>query len=178
MEARGKVEKRRTLVLPFFGRSHFLNRELGKTRHRILKSLDKLAAIRVGLRLGFYLPLLCRRAGHCHSMTSEHVHHLCVVGRAASCSIDDFGSFAEISRAHYRRCYDAELFRIHAARVIEPMHCASRNTQGLSGTNIDGCAVYRPRKYSLDTVEDLFVGVILVSWGHQFLARGDKNLKH
>jgi len=27
--------------LPFFGRSHFLNRELGKLRHRILKSFDK-----------------------------------------------------------------------------------------------------------------------------------------
>jgi len=41
VEARGKVEKRRNPVLPFFGRSHFLNRELGKIRHRILKSLDK-----------------------------------------------------------------------------------------------------------------------------------------
>ena len=35
--ARSKVEKRRTPVLPFFGREHFLNRELGKLRHRIWK---------------------------------------------------------------------------------------------------------------------------------------------
>ena len=35
--ARSKVEKRRTSVLPFLGREHFLNRELGKLRHRILK---------------------------------------------------------------------------------------------------------------------------------------------
>jgi tetratricopeptide (TPR) repeat protein len=35
--ARSKVEKRRVPVLPFFGREHFLNRELGKLRHRILK---------------------------------------------------------------------------------------------------------------------------------------------
>ncbi len=35
--ARSRVEKRRTPVLPFFGRDHFLNRELGKLRHRILK---------------------------------------------------------------------------------------------------------------------------------------------
>ena len=41
VEARGKVEKRRAPVLPFFGRGHFLNRELGKLRHRILKSFDK-----------------------------------------------------------------------------------------------------------------------------------------
>lgn len=34
--ARSKVEKRRTPVLPFMGRDHFLNRELGKLRHRIL----------------------------------------------------------------------------------------------------------------------------------------------
>jgi len=41
VQARGKVVKRRALVLPFFGRGHFLNRELGKLRHRILKSFDK-----------------------------------------------------------------------------------------------------------------------------------------
>ena len=41
VEARGKVVKRRASVLSFFGRSHFLNRGLGKLRHRILKSFDK-----------------------------------------------------------------------------------------------------------------------------------------
>ena len=41
MDARGKVEKRRAPVLPFFGRGHFLNRELGKLRHRILKRFGK-----------------------------------------------------------------------------------------------------------------------------------------
>ena len=39
--ARAKVVKRRAPVLPFFGRSHFLNRGLGKLRHRLLKRLDK-----------------------------------------------------------------------------------------------------------------------------------------
>lgn len=39
-QARSKVEKRRAPVLPFFGREHFLNRELGKLRHRILKHFD------------------------------------------------------------------------------------------------------------------------------------------
>ncbi len=39
--ARARVVKRRVPVLPFFGRNHFLNRELGKLRHRILKRLDK-----------------------------------------------------------------------------------------------------------------------------------------
>ena len=34
---RAKVAERRTPVLPFLERSHFLNRELGKLRHRILK---------------------------------------------------------------------------------------------------------------------------------------------
>jgi tetratricopeptide (TPR) repeat protein len=38
--ARSKVEKRRTPVLPFFGREHLLNRELGKLRHRISKHFD------------------------------------------------------------------------------------------------------------------------------------------
>ena len=35
--ARSKVEKRRTPVLAFLARGHFLNRQLGKLRHRILK---------------------------------------------------------------------------------------------------------------------------------------------
>jgi tetratricopeptide (TPR) repeat protein len=40
-QARSKVENRRTLLLPFFGRKHFLNRNLGKLRHRILGSVSK-----------------------------------------------------------------------------------------------------------------------------------------
>jgi tetratricopeptide (TPR) repeat protein len=35
--ARSKVEQRQTPVLPFLARGHFLNRKLGKLRHRILK---------------------------------------------------------------------------------------------------------------------------------------------
>jgi tetratricopeptide (TPR) repeat protein len=34
---RAKIVQRRAPVLPFLGRSHFLNRELGKLRHRMLK---------------------------------------------------------------------------------------------------------------------------------------------
>jgi hypothetical protein len=39
--ARGMVDNRRKPLLPFMGREHFLNRELGKLRHRALKSLGK-----------------------------------------------------------------------------------------------------------------------------------------
>lgn len=39
--ARAKMVKRRALVLPFLGRKHLLNRELGKLRHRILERLNK-----------------------------------------------------------------------------------------------------------------------------------------
>jgi len=40
-QARRKVENRRAPLLPFFGRKHFLNRELGKLRHRMFNSLGK-----------------------------------------------------------------------------------------------------------------------------------------
>jgi len=40
-QARSKVQNRRNPILPFFGRTHFLNRELGKLRHRALKHLVK-----------------------------------------------------------------------------------------------------------------------------------------
>jgi hypothetical protein len=39
--ARSKVENRRASLLPFFGRGHFLNRQLGRLRHRIMKRLGK-----------------------------------------------------------------------------------------------------------------------------------------
>jgi len=40
-QARSRIEKRRNPVLPILGRGHFLNRELGKLRHRTLKHLGK-----------------------------------------------------------------------------------------------------------------------------------------
>ncbi|HVS87334.1 MAG TPA: tetratricopeptide repeat protein [Candidatus Acidoferrum sp.] len=40
-QARSKVENRRNPLVPIFGREHFLNRELGKLRHRTLKRLGK-----------------------------------------------------------------------------------------------------------------------------------------
>jgi tetratricopeptide (TPR) repeat protein len=40
-QARGRIEKRRNPVLPILERGHFLNRELGKLRHRTLRQLGK-----------------------------------------------------------------------------------------------------------------------------------------
>lgn len=40
-EARGRIEQRRSPVLPILGREHFLNRKLGKLRHRTMKRLGK-----------------------------------------------------------------------------------------------------------------------------------------
>ena len=39
--ARSRVEKRRSPVLPFLTRSHFLNRTFGRLRHRTMKRLGK-----------------------------------------------------------------------------------------------------------------------------------------
>ncbi len=39
--ARSRVEKRRSPLLPFLGREHYLNRKLGKLRHGALKRLGK-----------------------------------------------------------------------------------------------------------------------------------------
>ena len=38
-QARSKVEKRRNPLVPFIGREHFLNRQLGRLRHGTLKRL-------------------------------------------------------------------------------------------------------------------------------------------
>jgi tetratricopeptide (TPR) repeat protein len=40
-QARSRLEKRRSPVLSFFPRDHFLNRKLGKLRHRALKRFNK-----------------------------------------------------------------------------------------------------------------------------------------
>jgi tetratricopeptide (TPR) repeat protein len=39
--ARGRVEKRRSPLLPFLRREHFLNRKLGELRHRVLNRLGR-----------------------------------------------------------------------------------------------------------------------------------------
>jgi tetratricopeptide (TPR) repeat protein len=39
--ARSRVEKRRSPLIPFLTRENFLNRKLGKLRHRVLKRLAK-----------------------------------------------------------------------------------------------------------------------------------------
>ena len=70
-------------------------------------------------------------------MTSEDVHHLRAVGRAAAGSTDYLGSFAEERRAHYRRAYDGELFHIRAAEVVKAVHRTSGDAQGLPGTNLN-----------------------------------------
>ena len=41
IRARSRVEKRRSPVLPFLKRDHFLNRTFGRVRHRTLKRLVK-----------------------------------------------------------------------------------------------------------------------------------------
>ncbi|HKV64015.1 MAG TPA: tetratricopeptide repeat protein [Candidatus Acidoferrum sp.] len=40
-QARSRVQNRRNPILPFFGREHFLNRELGRLRHRAMKYIVK-----------------------------------------------------------------------------------------------------------------------------------------
>ena len=123
--------------------------------------------------------LLSRRGrGHRHSMTPEDVHHLRAVGRAASGSTDYFSRFTEVRGAHYRRAYDGELSRIRAAAVIKAVHRASGDAQRLPGTNLDRRAVNRPGKDTLDTVEDLLVGIVLVGRRCQLLPDGDENLEH
>src|SRR5580704_4269836 len=110
-------------------------------------------------------------------MTPEDVHHLRAVGRAADGGIDYFGSFPEVRGAHYRRGYDGKLFHILAVEVIEAVHCASGDAQRLPGTNLDGRAVNRPGKNSLDTIYDFLVGVVLVRRRRQLLPSGDEKLE-
>ena len=111
-------------------------------------------------------------------MTPDDVSHLRAVGWAAGSRTDHFGSLAKVRGAHYRGRYDDKLFHILATEVIEAMHRASRDTQGLTGTNLDGHAINRPREDARDTVKDLLVGVVLVGRCRQLLPDGDEKLEH
>src|SRR6266849_10114344 len=96
--------------------------------------------------------------GQRHAMTAEDVHHFRAIRRTASGGADYFGGLAEVRRPHDRRGYDGELFHILVAEIVEAVHRASGDTQRLPGTNLDGRAVNRPRKNSIDTIKDFFVG--------------------
>jgi len=111
-------------------------------------------------------------------MTAEDVHHFRAIGRATASGVYYFGSFSEVRGAHYRGGYDGELLYILVAEIIEAVHRASGDAQRLPGTNLDGRAVNRPGKDTLDTVEDLFVGIVLVGRRRQLLPDRDENLEH
>ena len=93
-----------------------------------------------------------RGRGYRHTMTPEDIHHLHWVGRAALGSTDYFGSFTEVRGAHYCRGYDDKLFYMLAAEIIETVNRTSGDTQRLSWTYLDGLAVNRPGKDTLDTI--------------------------
>jgi hypothetical protein len=111
-------------------------------------------------------------------MTAEDVHHSRAIGRAAGGGGDDFGGFSEVCGTHYRGRDDGELFHIFVAEIIEAVHHASGNAQRLPGTNLDGRAVNRLGKHTLDTVEDLLIGIVLVGRRRQLLPNRDENLEH
>ena len=70
------------------------------------------------------------------------------------------------------------MFHILAAEVVEAVHRASGDAQGLPGTNLDGRAVDRPGEDAFDAVEDLLVGIVLVGRRRKLLPDGDENLEH
>jgi len=119
-----------------------------------------------------------RGRGYRHAMTPEDIYHLHRVGRAALGSTDYFGSFTEVRGAHYRWGYDDKLFYILATEIIETVNRTSGDTQRLTWTHLDRRAVNRPGKDTLDTIEDLLVGVILVGRRHQLLTCGDEKFEH
>jgi hypothetical protein len=111
-------------------------------------------------------------------MTAEDINHFRAIGRAAGGGGDYFGGFSEVCGAHYRRGYDGELFHILVAEIIEAVHRASGDAQRLPRTNLEGRAVNRPGKDTLDTVKDLLVRIVFVGRRCQLLPDRDENLKH
>src|SRR5215467_10118796 len=111
-------------------------------------------------------------------MTAKDLCHLRPVGGAAGGLVDYFGGFSEVRRAHNRRRYDGQLLDVLVAEIIEAMYRTSRDAQRLPRTNLDGRAVHRPSKDTLDTVEHLLVGVVLMGRCRQLLPDGDEKLEH
>ncbi len=79
-------------------------------------------------------------------MTAEDLAHLRALLRTARSSADHFASFAEVCGANCRWRYDAELFHILTAEVIESVHGAARDAECLPGTNLKRRAVDCPGK--------------------------------
>ncbi len=81
-------------------------------------------------------------------MAAKNIRHFHAIGRAATGPGDYFSGFAEVRRAHDRGGYDAKLFHILGAEVVEAVHRASGDAQRLPRTNMDGRVVYRPGKHA------------------------------
>jgi len=110
-------------------------------------------------------------------MTPEDIIHVRAIRRAAAGGAEHFSGFTEVRGPHYRGAYHGELFRVYVPQVIEAVHRALGDAQSLPGANLDRSAINSPRKYTLDTVENLFVGVITVRWSRQPLPGRHRKLK-
>ncbi len=91
-------------------------------------------------------------------------------------SLEKLGSGPRWSHDRWR--YNGELFDILVTEIIEAVHRASRDTQGLPGTNLDWRAINRPGQDTLDAIKNLLVGVILVRRGGQLLPHWHADLEH
>src|SRR5215472_1443545 len=111
-------------------------------------------------------------------MSPKYIHHLLAVWRTSSGGADYFRGFAEVRGPHDRRRNDGELFHVLAAEIVEAVYRAARDTKRLPGTNLDGCAVNRPCKDALDTIDNLLVSVVLVCRGGQLLPDWYAKLKY
>src|SRR5262249_44577934 len=113
-----------------------------------------------------------------HAVSTKYIYHLLAVRRTSCGGVDYLGSLSEICWTHDRWGYDGELFHILGTEIIEAVHRAAWDTQRLPRTNLDGPAVNRPGKHTLDAIENLLIGVILVGRGGQLLAHWHANLEH
>src|SRR5262249_25918814 len=77
--------------------------------------------------------------------------------------------FLEVQRTDRRRRDDTQRFGVLVAVVVEAVHGAARDAQGLSGSDIERLAVDGPRDHALEPVDRLCVVVVAVRGGHQTL---------
>lgn len=111
-------------------------------------------------------------------MPPKDVHHLRPVRGATGGRPDDLGRFTEVCRPHDGRSYEGELFRIPGPIIVEAVHRPSLDTECLPGANLDWVSVYRPGENTLNSVEDLLVGIVLVVRCRLFLPGRNENLEH
>src|ERR1700722_13777942 len=110
-------------------------------------------------------------------MSTEDVHHLGRVWWPTGGGIHHLAGFSEVGWTHDCRSDYRQLLRIFRTEVIEAVYGTAWYAQGLARSELDSLPVNGPGQHPIDPVQCLFISIVLMGGGSQFLLGRDRHFE-